>query len=128
MAKFANSKVLDFGLDYIKQNCNKVVLVPSYTIGDSFAVVNGALLAEALGLVPADFVIAASGNNRTLTAAAKTDAAANVGGGGAGNHIAYLNTTLSEVLWVTNETSGQAVVAGNPVNFPSLVYTGVQPV
>ena len=47
--------------------------------------------------------------------------------GGAGNHIAFLDTTNSKVLWVTNETSGQSITIGNPVSFPSLVYTVNQP-
>jgi len=51
----------------------------------------------------------------------------NATGGSATNHIAFLNTTDSEVLWVTEETSGQVVTMGNPVNFPSLVYTSNQP-
>ena len=75
-----------------------------------------------------DFTLASSGNNRTLTSAAgKSDTAANATGGSATNHIAYLNVTGSEVLWVTEETSGQVVTVGNPVNFPSLVYTSNQP-
>jgi len=128
MAKFVNSKVLDFGIDYIRLNCNKVVLVATYAITDTFATVNTAPLADVTGLLPADFVIASSGNNRTLTSASKTDTAANSSGGGAGNHIVYLNTTGSEILWATQDASGQAVVTGNPVTFPSLVYTSVQPV
>jgi hypothetical protein len=76
-----------------------------------------------------DFTFASSGNNRTLTTAAgKSDASANASGGSASNHIAFVDTALSKVLWVTEETSGQAVTSGNPVNFPSLVYTAVQPV
>ena len=68
------------------------------------------------------------GLNGTLTTAAgKSDTAANVTGGGAGNHIAFLDTTNSKVLWVTNETSGQSITIGNPVSFPSLVYTVNQP-
>lgn len=128
MPKFVSANVLDSGINYIKTNCNKVVLVAAYAITDTFTTVNAAALADVAGLVAADFVIAASGNNRALTAAAKTDTAANASGGGAGNHIVYLNTTGSEILWATPETSGQAVVLGNPVNFPSLVYTAVQPV
>ena len=57
----------------------------------------------------------------------KSDTAANVTGGGAGNHIAFLDTVNSKVLWVTNETSGQSITIGNPVSFPSLVYTVNQP-
>lgn len=127
MAKFAHQQVLDNGLNYIKTNCNKVALISSYTVGESYATVNGKILAEAT-MASADFTLASSGNNRTLTSAAgKSDTAANATGGSATNHIAYLNTTGSEVLWVTEETSGQVVTLGNPVNFPSLVYTSNQP-
>lgn len=127
MAKFAHQQVLDNGLNYIKTNCNKVALISSYTVGESYATVNGKILAEAT-MASADFTLASSGNNRTLTSAAgKSDTAANATGGSATNHIAFLNTTGSEVLWVTEETSGQVVTLGNPVNFPSLVYTSNQP-
>lgn len=127
MAKFAHAQVLDNGLNYIKNNCNKIALISSYSVGESYATVNAKILAEAT-MASGDFTLAASGNNRTLTSAAgKSDTAANATGGSATNHIAFLNTTGSEVLWVTEETSGQVVTAGNPVNFPSLVYTSNQP-
>jgi hypothetical protein len=31
------------------------------------------------------------------------------------------------VLWVTDETSDQAITSGNTVNFPQLTYTSNQP-
>lgn len=127
MAKYAHQQVLDNGLNYIKTNCNKVALISSYTIGDSYATVASRILAEAT-MASADFTLASSGNNRTVTSAAgKSDTSANATGGSATNHIAFLNTTGSEVLWVTEETTGQVVTVGNPVNFPSLVYTAQQP-
>lgn len=127
MAKFAHANVLDNGLNYIKTNCTKIALISSYTLGDSYATVNAAILAEAT-MASADFTLGSSGNNRTLTSAAgKQDTSANVTGGSTTNHIAFLNVAGSEVLWVTEETSGQVVTAGNPVNFPSLVYTSNQP-
>lgn len=127
MAKYAHQQVLDNGLNYIKTNCNKVALISSYTIGDSYATVTGRILAEAT-MAPTDFTLGSSGNDRTVTSAAgKSDTSANATGGSATNHIAFLNTTGSEVLWVTEETTGQVVTAGNPVNFPSLVYTAQQP-
>ena len=127
MAKFAHQQVLDNGLNYIKNNCNKIALISSYSVGESYATVNGKILAEA-AMTSTDFTLASSGNNRTLTSAAgKQDTSANATGGSVTNHIAFLNTTGSEVLWVTEETSGQVVTAGNPVNFPSLVYTSNQP-
>ncbi len=127
MAKYAHPDVLDNGPAFIRTNCNLLVLIPSYTFGASFATVNGAKLAEA-SMVIGDFTLGTSGNNRTLTTAAgKTDTSANASGGSASNHLAFLDTTGSRVLWVTEETSGQAVTAGNPVTFPSLVYTANQP-
>lgn len=42
-------------------------------------------------------------------------------------YIAFVDTVNSKVLWVTDETSNQVVTAGNPVNFPVLVYTAQQP-
>ena len=128
MAKWANADVLDNGPNYIKTNCNKLALISSYTAGASYATVNAAILAE-VTMATGDFTLGASGSDRTLTTAAgKQDASANASGGSASNHLAFVDTTNSKVLWVTEETSGQAVTAGNPVTFPSLVYTSKQPV
>ena len=128
MAKWANADVLDNGPNYIKTNCNKLALISSYTAGASYATVNAAILAE-VTMATGDFTLATSGSDRTLTTAAgKQDASANASGGSASNHLAFVDTNNSKVLWVTEETSGQAVTAGNPVTFPSLVYTSKQPV
>jgi hypothetical protein len=127
MAKFVHSDVLDNGLNAIKTNCNKVAALLAYTAGDSYATVNGAgnILADA-AMTSTDFTLASSGNNRTLTSAAgKQDAAANADGDP--THIAFLDTANSKVLWVTDETSAQSIATGNPVTFPSLVYTSNQP-
>ena len=126
MAKWAHADVLDNGINYIKTNCNKVAVISAYTAGDSYATVNAAILAEAT-MASGDFTLGTSGKDRTLTTAAgKQDASANAGG--AASHIAFVDTVNSKVLWVTEETSGQTIVAGNPVTFPSLVYTAKQPV
>lgn len=127
MAKFASANVLDNGPAYIQANCERIVLLAAYTFGDAYATVVGGsnILAES-PMVPGDFTLGTAGNNRTLTSgAAESDDAANAGG--TASHIAFLDDTASEVLWVTEETSGQTIVIGNPVNFPSLVYTSNQP-
>ena len=126
MAKYAHPDVLDNGPTYIKTNCNKVALLDAYTFGDSYVTVISNLMAEAT-MASGDFTLGTSGNDRTLTTAAgKQDASANAGG--AASHIAFVDTVNSKVLWVTEETSGQTIVLGNPVTFPSLVYTAKQPV
>lgn len=128
MAKWLHADVLDNGLNYIKNNCNKIALVSTYAAADSYATVNGNILAEA-AMVSGDFTLGNSGSDRTLTTATgKQDASANGSGGGASMHIAFLDTINSKVLWVTEETSDQTITAGNPVNFPSLVHTFGQPV
>lgn len=127
MAKYAHPDVLDNGPNFIKANCNKVCVIPSYTVGASYATVAAAILAEAT-LTSTDFTLSSSGNDRVLTTAAgKQDSSANATGGSATNHIAFLDTVNSKVLWVTEETSGQVITAGNPVTFPSLTYTAKQP-
>lgn len=125
MAKWVHADVLDQGPNFIKTNCNKMAVVSAYTANDSYATVNAAILAEAT-MASGDFTLASSGSNRTLTTAAgKSDASANANG--TASHIAFVDTVNSKVLWVTTETSGQAITAGNVVNFPQLVYTTNQP-
>lgn len=125
MAKYSHPDVLDNGPAFIKANCDKQVLISAYTFGDNYATVNAALLAET-AMTSTDFTFGSSGNNRTLTTASgKSDSAANATG--TASHIAFLDTVNSKVLWVTPESSGQSVTSGNPVNFPSLVYTSNQP-
>ena len=126
MAQWAHADVLDNGPAYIKTNCNKMALVSAYTNGDSYATVNGNILAE-VTMTSADFTLGTSGSDRTLTVASgKQDSAANASGNAA--DIVFLDTANSKVLWVTEETSGQTITASNPVTFPSLVYTAKQPV
>lgn len=128
MAIWAHAKVLTDGIAYIKANCDKIVAIKTYSPGDSYAIVTGAgnILAEA-ALTSSDLIISASGADQKLTSAAgKQDLSANAGG--VVTQIGFLNSSGSEVLWVTDETSGQTVVMGNPVVFPSLTYTSVQPV
>ena len=126
MTKWAHADVLDNGPNYIKTNCNKVAVISAYTSGDSYATVNGNILAEAT-LTSTDFTLGTSGSDRTLTTASgKQDTSANATG--AASHIAFVDTVASKVLWVTEETSGQTITSGNTVTFPSLVYTAKQPV
>ena len=126
MAKWAHADVLDNGINYIKTNCNKVAVISAYTAGDSYATVSGNILAEAT-MASGDFTLGTSGSNRTLTTASgKQDTSANASG--TASHIAFVDTVNAKVLWVTEETSGQTIVLGNPVALPSLVYTAKQPV
>jgi len=127
--KWANILVLDNGLLEIKNNCDEVRLVSSYASNDSYATVVANTLSHVV-LAPGDFSISgASGSSRVLTTAAgKQDPSAAASGGGASMHFAYCDSIGSNVLWVTDETSGQNIFAGNAVNYPALTYSSLQPV
>ena len=61
MAKWANSTLLRGGLDYMKNNVDKIVAVAAYTAGDSYATVTGGsnVLAE-ITTTSTDFTVAGS--------------------------------------------------------------------
>lgn len=127
MAKWVNADVLDAALNNIKTNCNAVAAILAYTAGDSYATVTGGsnVLAQA-AVTSADFTGPAGSSSRALTLnSGKQDSAANADGNP--THIAFLDTVNSKVLWVTDETSANVITTGNPVTFPSLVYTSNQP-
>lgn len=132
MAKWASANVLEQGPKYIKDNCDKMLLLATYTAGDSYATItSGSNVLAEVTMASGDFTLAASGSDRTLTTASgKSDASANATAASSSTkHIAFVKSTATtEVLWVTEETTGQAITAGNQVNFPSLVYTVKQPV
>jgi hypothetical protein len=127
MARFEHADVMDNGLAYLKAQCNKIALISGYTVGDSYATVNAAILADA-AMTSADIVLGSSGNNRTATVAGKTDPSANAGGGGANSHTALLDTVNSKVLYVTEEDAAQSIIAGNAVAIAGFVITRTQPV
>lgn len=125
MSKWVNSAVLDDGLNSIKTNATQLRLLSAYAAGDSFATVAANTLATA-AMTSADYTLASAGSNRTLTTATGKTATASASATGTPDlHLAFTNGTT--VYWVTDETSNQAITSGNPVNFPSVVYTSNQP-
>lgn len=126
MAKWAHSDVLDGGLNAIKNNATEMLLISAYSAGDSYATVTGNALAE-VAMVSGDFTLSSSGSNRVLTTASGKSATASASASGTPDlHIAFTDGS-AKVLWVTDETSNQAITSGNAVNFPSLTYTSNQP-
>ena len=127
MAKWVNSLVQDNGLNQIKNNAIRMLLIDDYTLGDSYATVVGNIVASAT-MTGTDFTLAgAAGAARTLTTASGKSATASATTTGANDlHFAFTNN-VDTVYWVTDETSNQIVTTGNTVNFPQLVYTSNQP-
>lgn len=126
MAKWVRSGVLDNGLNDIKNTATKMLLISAYSAGDSYATVVGNKLAE-VNMTSADYTLASSGSNRTLTVASgKTATATATASGSPDLHIAFTDG-VSSVIWVTDETTNQPITTGNGITFPAPVYTGVQP-
>jgi hypothetical protein len=126
MAKYAHIAVLDGGLNIIKDNCTKMILLSAYTTNFTTATTTN-LVAE-VAMSSTDFTITGTdGAARVLTVAGgKSDTAANISALGTPDlHIAFVDAM--RVLYVTDEASNQPITAGNPVNFPSLTYTASQP-
>ena len=130
MSKYAHMDVLDNGPKYIKDNCNKVILMTAYT--STYATANGANKIAEAALVTGDFALAgADGAARVLTATLTGKSGGNALQGladGTGMHIAFVDTVNSKVLYVTEESSDQAITNGNPIQFNSNpTYTSNQP-
>ena len=125
MAKWVHSDVLDGGLNAVKTAATKMLLISTYSAADSYATVVANALAEAT-MASGDFTLSSSGSDRLLTTATKS-ATATVSSATPNLHIAFTDGS-STVLWVTDETSDQAIVSGNTINFPAITYTSAQPV
>ena len=127
MAKWVNSAVLDNGLAHIQSNANQMRLLSAYTAGDTWATVNANTLAT-VSMVSGDYTLSSSGSNRVITTAAGKTATASASASGTPDlHIAFVNSTGTTVIWVTDETSNQAITSGNTISFPSVTYTANQP-
>jgi hypothetical protein len=127
MPFYKHPDVADAELSYIRNSCNRMVLVSAYTFGDSYATVIANVLAES-PMLPGDFTLGASGNNRTLTVAPKSDASANASGGGVSSHTVLLDTLTGRVLLATEESEAQSIVAGSAVSIGGFVITNAQPI
>lgn len=125
MAKWVHADVLDDGLNAIKSGASKMLLISAYAAGDSYATVVGNKLAE-VAMASGDYTLSSSGSNRVLTTASGKSATASASSATPNLHIAFTDGA-SKVLWVTDETSDQAITSGNTVNFPQLTYTSNQP-
>lgn len=137
--KWAHADVLDNGPEYIRTQASSspsaVVqhVVQHYSAGDSYATV----VANSIGSVTmdlADLVMSSTGSpalDRTFTVAAKAGVTADASTDASpvpDLHFVLVDSTNSKVLLVTNESTDQAVVAGNTMNIPSWTYTVPQPV
>ena len=130
MSRYAHPDVIDNGLNYIKANCNKVILITDFST--AYATVNGANKIAEATLVTGDFALSgADGAARTLTATLTGKAAGNALqalADGTNMHLAFVDTVNSKVLYVTEESTDQPITLGNPVTLnTNPTYVGNQP-
>lgn len=127
MAFYLAPEVLDNGLAYLQANCNQVVAVKAYAIGDSYAtVMAGSNVTVSAAMTSADFALSNGASNaRVLTNASKT---ATASGSGDPTHIVFVNTATSKILGVTQESSGVSVTAGVSYTIPSTPLEMRQPI
>lgn len=127
MSFYINPDIFDNGLASMATRATAVVLIDSYST--SFAAVNGALKVASAALVSGDFALAdgTAPGSRKITAAITGKAGGNAlksVADGTPMHIAIIDATSSEVLLVTEESTDQAILIGNPITFDAnIVYT-----
>ena len=110
--KFAHQKVLDNGPVYIVNNCNKIVLINTPT--NDYATINTTAKVGEANLTSSNFNITGS-SDRALNILINgislgTSLAPIIVGSNA--HLALLNTTLSEVLYVYPESTQSMISIG----------------
>lgn len=123
--------VLDAQLEYIRDNAERLVLLNNYSLGDAYATVvagNNIIASVAINSTDFDAIADAAGDARRLPVQAQTATASN-SSSTPDLHVAILkDSATSEVLVVVDETSDQAITAGNPVNFAAWYVEATQPV
>lgn len=130
MTTYAHTDVLQQGPKYIKDNCDKVILLSAYS--NAYATVNGANKVAEAALVTGDFAFSgADGAAQVLTVTLTGKSGGNAlqtVNPGTPMHVAFVQTGASKVLYVTTESSDIPITSGLPVQFNSNpTYTSNQP-
>ncbi len=123
---YAHADVLDYGLSYIRDNCNKIALIDSYTFGDSYATVVSNMKSF-INTTTSDFTISSVDNDRILTTLEKDDPSAMGTSTSSTRYFAFLDTSVSQVLVVISEEYQVSFLQGDLVTYPVLTYRSKQP-
>lgn len=116
MAKWANDNMMDAALDYIRGNCDKMVVCSAQPTTYTEAVTTYAL-ADVAMTVNTDYTLAnGSTSGRKITTAAKNDVT--IDASGTATHIALVKTGDTTLRYVTTCTS-QALTSGGTVDIPA---------
>lgn len=127
MAKWIHTDVQDFGMAEIR-NADRWHVIKAYAQGDSYATVVGNSVGYA-AMSSGDYTISGAANaQRVLTfASGKSFSATASSGVSPDIHFAFVDSTTSRVLYVTDETSNDTIAISETVTLPSdLTYTTSQ--
>ncbi len=132
MAKWANALILDGGSDLLRTRAAttdriKMHLIKAYTAGDSYSTVVTTNGLGSVSLVAGDIVQSTVSSNRVTTFGAKSITLTANSGASPNLHVAVVDSTTSEVLYVADETTDQVVTSGGTFNVPSFTWTVQQP-
>jgi len=127
MAYYYDETVLVALLNAIKNGATRVVLLSTYTEGQSWAIVDGNVIAEGDAALTAGSFSgpSPSGLNQQLTFSGAAGTASVDDATPDDLHIALMDDTY--VYVVTDETSDQPINSGNPVTFPAFYMQASQP-
>lgn len=123
--KYVHPDVLDNGPSHLRANASRVLLLPDYTAGMTYA----QAVATAILLMPVqstDFTMSGEGAGRKIVFGGVTGLALKSADAGSPLHIAFTDG-VSRVLLVNNESSRVAVVAGQSYQIPVITYINPQP-
>lgn len=119
--KAFHTDVYDKGLNNVKSSCNKIIITNGVPNVNDYGATVAMKVAE-VSVSSGDFTISANGSGRKISHPAVQGSVTSTTDGSADLHIAYLDTTGSRVLIVTDEQTNQALYQGNPLTFPSLDF------
>ena len=132
MAKWANALILDGGSDLLRTRAAttdriKMHLIKAYAAGDSYSTVVTTNGLGSVSLVADDIVQSTVSSNRVTTFGAKSITLTANSGASPDLHVAVVDSTTSEVLYVADETTDQVVTSGGTFNVPAFTWTVQQP-
>lgn len=132
MAKWANALILDGGSDLLRTRAAttdriKMHLIKAYAAGDSYSTVVTTNGLGSVSLVAGDIVQSTVSSNRVTTFGAKSITLTANSGASPDLHVAVVDSTTSEVLYVADETTDQVVTSGGTFNVPAFTWTVNQP-
>ena len=117
MAKWANDNMMDAGLDYVRANCNKMIVCSAQPATYAEATSTYALADVDMTINTGDYTLAnGDTSGRKITVAAKTGVT--IDASGTATHVALVKTGDTTLRYVTTCTS-QALTAGGTVDFPA---------